>query len=796
MSRINEKYIYKITPKPNPNAVIKGEKYRFTVLTPGLIRMEYSEHGVFEDRATQIVINRNFDVPDFTVKKENGYIKIITDYIELTYYGGEFNKQSLTACYRLQKTSTEKWYFGEKGFNLKGTVRTLDMVDGECELDDGIMAGSYMAELNDSKSLVIDNDGWIDVREGSNTDVYLFAYMHDYFGALKAYYKLTGNTPLLPRYALGNWWSRYYKYTQKEYEELMLKFEEKGIPFSVAVIDMDWHYVDIDSKYGSGWTGFSWNKELFPDHKKFIEFLKKHGKRVTLNIHPAEGLASHEDVYEAAAEYMGISPKDKITIEFDVSNPKFIECYFEKILGPLEAEGVDFWWIDWQQGTRSRIEGLDPLWVLNHYHYINMKNTGKRAMIFSRYAGPGSHRYPIGFSGDTIMSWYSLEFQPYFTACASNIGYGWWSHDIGGHQGGERDDEMALRWVQYGVFSPIMRLHSTCNPFMSKEPWNYDKNTENIMIDFLRLRNKLIPYLYTMNYRNYAEGEPLIRPMYYYHPDKAQAYWHNHNQYYFGTEMIVIPITSKSDFVTRCGKAKAYLPEGLWFDLFNSRVYKGGRCMVMYRSAESIPVLVKAGGIIPISKNEDINNISNPNILGIIVYPGADNLFELYEDSGDDMEYENEVYSKTLFEYKWSQNPEFVINHPAGNNSMKIKDRGYVIEFRKINKVNRIKITEDGIPIDAELEYKNDNLIVKISNINGRVEIIFDEEVRICENNTIKEAEDLLLRAQCSIQSKTEIYDLLNSSKTGAEFAEEMLNINADDNLKKAVAEIMSAYSL
>ena len=94
-------------------------------------------------------------------------------------------------------------------------------------------------------------------------------------------------------------------------------------------------------------------------------------------------------------------------------------------------------------------------------------------MILSRYAGLGSHIYPLGFSGDTYINWETLDFQPYFTANAANAAYSWWSHDIGGHQWGGRDDDLYLRWLQFGVFSPIMRLHSTATPVLGKEPWKY-----------------------------------------------------------------------------------------------------------------------------------------------------------------------------------------------------------------------------------------------------------------------------------------------------------------------------------
>ena len=136
-------------------------------------------------------------------------------------------------------------------------------------------------------------------------------------------------------------------------------------------------------------------------------------------------------------------------------------------------------------------------------------------MTFSRYGGPGSHRYPIGFSGDTHITWDALAFQPYFTATAANIGYGWWSHDIGGHMLGVHDDELAARWVQFGVFSPIMRLHSSPSAFMRKEPWAYGMSACAVMEDFMRLRHRLLPWLYTQNVRASETRCAFLRPVYY-----------------------------------------------------------------------------------------------------------------------------------------------------------------------------------------------------------------------------------------------------------------------------------------
>ena len=130
---------------------------------------------------------------------------------------------------------------------------------------------------------------------------------------------------------------------------------------------------------------------------------------------------------------------------------------------------------------------------------LYMLSEKKRPLILSRYAGLGSHRYPIGFSGDSIISWASLNFQPYFTSTSSNAGYTWWSHDIGGHQRGIKDDELALRWLQLGVFSPINRLHSTSNEFMGKEPWKYQSYIEIIMEKYLYKFHQGYKHLHKLN---------------------------------------------------------------------------------------------------------------------------------------------------------------------------------------------------------------------------------------------------------------------------------------------------------
>ena len=604
---------------------------RVSALTPRLLRVERG--GVFEDAPTQIVWNRDFRDFHCVFREIRGGLKVVTEACVFVVTGGGKVKSITLEDGRAVRNF-------KKG-NLKGTRRTLDGTFGRVKLREGLISSNGVTVLDDSKSLLLSEDKEnVLPRANAGEDKYYFAYGRDYRACLRDFYCLAGATPMIPRFALGNWWSRYYAYTQREYLDLMDRFAGESIPLTVATIDMDWHWVDT-SRFGdlarregrgmktlwaSGWTGYSWNTELFPDYRKFLQDLHARNLKITMNLHPADGVRPFEDMYEGMAKALGIDPESRENIPFDLAEQKSREAYFEYIHRPYERDGVDFWWIDWQQGKKSKLPGLDPLWALNHYHY---KENG---LILSRYAGLGSHRYPLGFSGDTAINWRVLRFQPYFTANAANAGYGWWSHDIGGHHFGKKDDELYVRWLQFGVFNPIMRLHSTSNAFGGKEPWKCGGEARRLAGDFMRLRHRLIPYLYSMAARAHKEVIALCEPLYYAYPNAPEAYLHK-NVYFFGSELIAAPVTSKADPVTQRAAAALWLPPGRWTDLFTGQAYEGGRTYTVYRTLENIPVFAKAGAVLPMNPPDIGNNSGAPETLYLDIWRG-DNAFVLYEDEG------------------------------------------------------------------------------------------------------------------------------------------------------------------
>nr|BDC78265.1 alpha-1,3-glucosidase [Cordyceps militaris] len=626
----------------------KGENFRFTIFTDGLFRYEWAPDGDFEDRPSAFAARRSqcTAVPDYRLVESKHALEIFTERFHLSYNKAKFSPEGLFV--RVYGHLGTTWRYGETYETLGGTYRTLDGVNGRVQLEPGVTSRKGFANVDDD-SMLFTRHGFIAPRKPGpdRVDAYLFCYGHDYRAAVKALYYISGPPPLLPRWALGNWWSRYYEYTADSYLALMDTFKDKRIPLSVAVIDMDWHWVRhprVADANASGWSGYSWDTNLFPEPRKFVHELHKRNLKVTLNEHPADGIAKYEDVYAKMAEVLGHDTSQGKPIPFNCTDVYFLMAYFRIALGHIEDDGLDFWWTDWQQGTHSALPGVDPLWVLNHFHFRHNaclqesrpKYDRSHPMVFSRYAGPGSHRYPIGFSGDTITSWESLAFQPEFTATASNIGYGWWSNDIGGHMGGRRDDELTARWVQLGVLSPVMRLHSTKNRWVTKEPWKLPTGSgqgpQDVVIKFMRLRHRLLPYLHTMNRRAAEHGEPLVQPMYWAYPEREEAYGVP-NQYYFGSQMLVAPITARQNRDTKTGKVKAWLPPGTWVDFFTGVVYDGNRSIWLSRTLDNMPVLMRQGAIVPLDADRHgSNGAANPQGFEIVAVVGADGHFDILEE--------------------------------------------------------------------------------------------------------------------------------------------------------------------
>jgi len=701
----------KFRPNPNPHAqteaIVISDKVRFTVLTSRLIRMEFDLEGNFEDRPSLTYWYRNQPVPAFTVKREDNWLRIETDALILHFFeNNRFHWRDLWI--EIKKTGQE-WHYGDRNsLNLGGTCRTLDSTQGAVLLEEGLVSLSGWSLVDDSKTPVLDDNLWPTTRNNPTItkDLYFYGYADDYLDAIQDHQRLSGKPNLLPRWALGNWWSRYWAYSDRDLLNLMDEFKDKEVPLSVCIVDMDWHKT-VTNNDSSGWTGYSWNRDLFPNPEAFIEELHQRNLKTALNLHPAEGVHNHEDQYAEMATLMDVNPTSGQFIPFEIADPKFANAYFDVLHAPLEKQGVDFWWLDWQQGSKSKIEGLDPLFWLNHLHnYDQAKTKEKRPFIFSRWPGLGGQRYPIGFSGDTVVAWSTLDFQPEMTATASNVAYGWWSHDIGGHAEGIEDGELYLRWVQFGVFSPIFRLHSTNNEYINRLPWAFGLDIFQLTRFAMQLRHKLIPYIYTANERNTRTGEPLILPMYYNYPDETSAYACP-NEYAFGQNMLLAPITKPADKDTNLSRHLVWFPDGAWTNFFTNESHQGNSWQTLYYDRADIPAFIPDGAIIPLNADPVSNGVNLPQNFLVKVFIGEQGEFDLYEDAGEGQAYLEGQSAQTLLHQSFKANTLKIVKEASrGDYLNHLPDnRLWQFEINNISQPLNLSLFIDGKPLNFEASY-------------------------------------------------------------------------------------------
>lgn len=734
MSVIPEHFKLDLRPIATREAVVQTGNVRFTILTDRLIRLEYHPDGIFEDRASQAFWFREQPVPEFAYQVNEEAVEIETAYLVLRYCVAEnkgFTADSLSITL---KSTGVAWHPGDPAdANLGGTTRTLDFVNGHSPLTLGLISRAGWSVLDDSTTLVFNDDFWIEPRTPGGTDWYFFGYGHDYKTCLHDYCQISGEMPMIPRWILGNWWSRYWAYTQDSLMQLIHDFEAYELPFSVCIVDMDWHLTETGNG-STGWTGYTWNRKLFPNPEGLIDFLHQKGLKTALNLHPAEGIHSHEEQYPEMARRLKIDSASKLPIAFDIASPEFTNAYFEILHHPYEAMGVDFWWVDWQQGQASSLPGLDPLWLINHLHFHDLGRDGvRRPFIFSRWGNEGHQRYPIGFSGDTYRTWDSLSFQSYMTPTATNIAYGWWSHDIGGHTGGEEDPELFTRWVQFGVFSPIMRLHVGKGAFYDARPWIFeDAEVLKVLQETLQLRHAFVPYLYTMAQRAHQDSLPLAQPMYYDYPEDEAAY-HCPHQYLFGTELIAAPFITPTDADTQLSRQVVWLPGGDWYNFFTGEHYTGDSWHAIYGKLKDIPLFAKAGAIVPLAAKG--SGVANPAELQVHIFAGADNAFTLYEDDGETTDFIKGHSCQTVFSQKWTgDNLEFVIAAPIGDTSLIPAQRLFQLHVHGVKSNVKISLEVDGHNVSAVATYDPEAETLSIKGIelgassNLRLAVTGDED--------------------------------------------------------------------
>lgn len=703
-------------PVANESAVVNCGKARFTVLTDRMIRMEWSENGRFEDEATLAVVNRNLPVPQFKVDDSKRKIVIKTQKVVLEYVkNSKFSKDNLSVSFSMysggKHTKKVVWHPGDvdRG-NLLGTLRTLDKCGSKQDILEkeggpcnGLISKDGWVVIDESSRHLIKRDDsdwkeWICGRDTTDRqDLYILAYGHDYTDAISDYTKIGGRVPLPPKYAFGFWSSRYWAYSDYEFIGMAERLRKEDIPADVMVIDMDWHKTyylwegkRVKDEFGQriGWTGYTWNPDLFPEPETTLRQLHSLGFKTALNLHPASGVQPYEDCYDGfVKEYMSrtsdydgpagyIFPEggytyvgnsspcgtagQKAPVALRLEDKDFTEAYFNSIIHPLEKTGVDFWWLDWQQWLQSKyMPGMDMTFLCNHIFFTDKirQSASKglmadRPMIYHRWGGLGSHRYQIGFSGDTNIGWSSLEMLPWFTATASNVCYGYWGHDVGGFRmpvnGIGFDGELFTRWMQFGVFTPIFKLHSTKSTEIERNIWNYPYYSP-FLKEAVRLRYSLSRYIYDAARECHNSGISICRPLYYYAPEDERSYTFE-NEYYFGRDIIATALSNPADSTTGLTSTTLFFPEGSdWYDMASGDIHKGGSIKKLHYAINQNPWYVRCGAIIPLAGDGLRNLQDKSEDLVILIAPG-DGYSECttFEDDGISQLYEQEYCSTDI----------------------------------------------------------------------------------------------------------------------------------------------------
>ena len=706
---------------PHGQSQVVVSNARFTVIAPECIRLEYSERDTFIDAKSLFAVNRDAAFGTFELTQTSNRTVIDTGKIRLVYEsdGKPFSPQNLTATIR-KGAEIVSWVPGQVNReNLGGTIESLDRVMGPVDLGEGLLARDGWYILDDSQRPLLTED-WVASRpKDSGIDWYLFGYGTDYKAALRAMTRIGGGVPMPRKYALGVWYSRYWPYSSDEYREIVTEYERHNFPLDIVVLDMDWHK--------DGWTGWSWNRHLLPDAEALLTWLHEQKLFVTLNVHPADGVGPHEDMYDAFMRDLGRDPSTKEVLLFDAGDKTYLDTLFKHTHRPREMDGVDFWWLDWQQEPYTRsIPDLTNLAWLNHYYYQHSGPGNQRGLLLSRWGGWGDHRHPIHFSGDAYTDFPVLAFEVPFTSTASNVCCFFWSHDIGGHLG-SRNEESYIRWIQFGALSAALRSHSERNEALDRRPWTYGAMAEAAMRRAFHLRSILFPYIYSSVSQCTEDTLPLVRPMYLEYPEREEAY-RNPQQYYFGDALLVAPIAVPGTGPTKVATQTVWFPEGRWYNWFTGEKHSAGDAIVA-ADIDEFPLFVKGG--VPVPTQPYTPRMTTTLLTELIIrcYPGDSGSYTLYEDDGLTNDYTKGEYAITELNYTRKGSTVMITASAVkGSYTGQVLSRSYVVELPCTGKAEAAEVDGEPVPIEYDEETCITRIRVRPRSIREAVKVIVEVE--------------------------------------------------------------------
>lgn len=713
------------------NGIHTGEKYRFTVLSEGLIRLEYSATGEFNDNKTLLVNNREFQKFDYNVEENDIDLVIETKLFKVNYKKNMpfiDRKKLIGKNLTITNLITKKnWYYKHlEAKNLLGGSFSLDDFSKRTNMDRGLFSLDGFASMDDSFNFVLKN-GMLEKNPDGYVDIYIFMYGKDFNPALKDYYTLTGSNFLLRRSMLGLIWNKDMAYDDNHLIKLIEKFKRYDIPISNIILSNKcFENYDFKDK-------LSFNNDIIKYPDDVLEYVKS--QNVTL----------------------GATINTDVQIENDKT--AFFNEYYDENIKPLVDSGVEIFLND---GTNK-----ENLQLYNSIHYQKGIDDKLRSTLFSRNYKNSIHGNSIIYSGQTISSWDTLKFLPYYNIALANNGISYVSHDIGGFKDGFEDDQLYLRYVQFGVFSSIFRLSSMENKYYKRAPFEWDVKTYNIAKNYIKLRYKMIPYLYSECFNSIKNYCPLIRPLI---NTNSNLYFNNNykNEYYLGKHLLISPIVTKKDTLINSVPHYFYLPNGVWYNFQNGKKYKGNKKHISFYTEDDYPVFCKAGTIIPLSNDKGYNNTYNPQSLEICVFPGQNNSYQLYEDNGKNYDYLNWMVHLTNFDYDYFEsNFSLTVSIPYKYPGIVGNKRDYKFRFKNVIDASDIKVTLDNNDLYFVSFVEDNDLIIMLDDIKIGDKLVI--EVAANEVESIKvidtEIDDILNGLIINTKLKIKLNEIIFSKE-------------------------------
>jgi alpha-glucosidase len=559
------------------------------------------------------------------------------------------------------------------------------------------------------------NDRFASITADGGDLNYYFINGNSVADILKSYTHITGRMPLPPLWSIGYQQCRYSYYPDREVISIAENFRERDFPGDAIVLDI--HYMDA-------YKIFTWDKKHFPDPKSMISKLKTLGFHVVIMCDPGIKIEDGYEPYESGK-------KENVFVKYpdgthysgqvwpgwchfpDFTKPETRTWWADHFQGYVDLGVEGFWndmneiatWgnmlpeliefeLDGQKGTAREARNLYGM-LMSRSTYEGTKKLldNRRPFTLTRAGFAGVQRYAAVWTGDNVAYDAHMLAGVRLVNSMGLSGLAFTGYDIGGFVG-NADENLFARWISIGTFSPFFRGHSMINS-RDSEPWSYGERVEEISRNYIKLRYRLMPYLYSLFFEASTNGMPINRSLAIDFTFDDLIYDHRyHNQYLFGASLLVAPVESTKELT------KVYLPEGNWYEMFTDKPHAGKSEIVVDCPLDQLPVFVKGSSIIPMRERAGNTTADHGDVLEIHLYKGTNDCsFLLYEDDGISYDYESGVFSKRLLEYRSNEN-KFIAHVPNGNYSSPFKN--LTVYFHGFTELNTVSVNGKNIPVQSK----------------------------------------------------------------------------------------------